>query len=60
MMYQSKTKQNFIMLIIVSGQHVSVLIESSSGPSKNTNLYLAMFKMRSENPKRLHSGYNYV
>jgi len=46
-MYQSNTTQkNFIMLIIVPGQHVSILIESSSGPSKNTNPYLAMFKMR--------------
>ena len=34
------------MFIIVLGQHVSVLIESSSGPSKKTDPYLAMFKMR--------------
>jgi len=34
------------MFIIVLGQHVSILIESSSGPSKNTDHYLAMFKMR--------------
>ena len=34
------------MFIIVLGQHVSVLIESSPGPSKNTDPYLAMFKMR--------------
>ena len=33
------------MFIIVLGQHVSILIESSSDPSKNTDLYLAMFKM---------------
>jgi len=33
------------MFIIVLGQHVSILIESSSGPSKNTNPYLATFKM---------------
>jgi len=32
------------MFIIVLGQHVSILIESSSGPSKNTDPYLAMFK----------------
>jgi len=32
MMYQ--TQQNFIMLIIVLGQHVSIFIESYSGPSK--------------------------
>jgi len=31
-MYQ--TQQHFIMFIIVLGQHVSILIESSSGPSK--------------------------
>jgi len=34
------------VFIIVLGQHVSILIESSSGPSKNTDPYLAMFKMR--------------
>jgi len=44
MKYQ--TQQNFIMFIIVLGQHVSILIESSLGPSKNTDPYLAMFKMR--------------
>jgi len=30
----SHTQKNFIMFIIVLGQHVSILIESSSGPSK--------------------------
>jgi len=30
----SQTQQNFIMFIIVLGQHISILIESSSGPSK--------------------------
>jgi len=30
----SQIQQNFIMSIIVLGQHVSILIESSSGPSK--------------------------
>ena len=30
----SQTRQNFIMFITVLGQHVSILIESSSGPSK--------------------------
>ena len=34
------------MFIIVLGHHVSILIESSSAPSKNTDPYLAMFKMR--------------
>ena len=43
-MYQ--TQQNRVMFIIVSGQHVSILTESSSGHSKNTDPYLAMFKMR--------------
>jgi len=38
----SQTQQNFIMFIIVLGQHVSILIESSSGPSKITDPYLAM------------------
>jgi len=28
----SQTQQNFIVFIIVLGQHVSILIESSSGP----------------------------
>ena len=40
MMWQSNTKtqtqQNFIMFIIVLGQNISILIESSSGSSKNT------------------------
>jgi hypothetical protein len=44
MKYQ--TQQNFIMFIIVLGQHVSILIESSWGLSKNTDPYLVMFKMR--------------
>ena len=34
------------MFIIVLGQHVSILTESSSGPSKKTDPYLEMFKMR--------------
>ena len=34
------------MFIILLGQHVSILIKSSSGPSKNAHPYLAMFKMR--------------
>ena len=33
------------MFIIVLGQHVSILIESSSGPSKEIDPYLEMFKM---------------
>jgi len=50
MIYQSNTK-NFIMFTTVLGQHVSILIESSSGPSKNTDPYLAKFKMRCGIPK---------
>ena len=34
------------MFIIVLGQHVSFLVESPSGLSKNTDPYLAMFQMR--------------
>jgi len=40
----SQTQQTSIMFIIVLGQHVSILIEPSSGPSKKTDPYLAMFK----------------
>jgi len=36
MMSQSNTT-NFIMFIIVLGQHVSILIESSSGHSKKAD-----------------------
>ena len=49
MMSQSNTT-NSIMFIIVLGQHVSSLIESSSGPSKNTDPYLEIFKTRCEIP----------
>ena len=34
------------MFIIVLGQHVSILIESSSGLSTKTDPYLEMFKTR--------------
>jgi len=34
------------MLLNYLGQHVSTLVESSSGPSEETDPYLAMFKMR--------------
>ena len=44
MIYQAQ--QNFIMFIIVLGQHVSILIESSSGPSKKIEPYLNCLKMR--------------
>jgi len=42
-MYQSNTTQhNFIMFIIVLGQHVSILIESYSGHSKKQILMSRM------------------
>jgi hypothetical protein len=41
MMYQSKTT-NLCYVYYVLGQHVSILIESSSGPSKKTDPYLEM------------------
>ena len=37
------------MFIIVLGKHVSILIESSPGPSKNKDPYLAMFKTYNKN-----------
>jgi len=39
----SQTQQNFIMFIIVLGQHVSILTESSSGPSKIQILTLYIY-----------------
>ena len=38
------------MFIIVLGQHVSILIESSSGPSKKTDPYLKCLKIYCEIP----------
>jgi len=38
-------QQNFIMFIIALGQRVSILIESSSGPSKKIDPSLEMFTM---------------
>ena len=43
MMRQSDTTK-LIMFIIVLGQHVSILTESSSGPTKKVHPYFAMFK----------------
>ena len=43
MMCQSHTT-NLYYVFIVLGQHVSILIEPSSGPSKKTDPYLAMLK----------------
>jgi hypothetical protein len=45
MMSQSNTT-NFIMFIIVLGQYVSILVESSSAPSKKIDTYLKCLKMR--------------
>jgi len=45
MMYQSNTTKLYYVYIPL-GRHVSILIELSSGHSKNTDPYLAMFKMR--------------
>jgi len=42
----SQTQKNFIMFIILLGQHVSILIESSSGPFKKIDPYLECLKMR--------------
>jgi len=39
------------MFINVLGQHVTILIESNSDPSKKTVPYLEMFKMRCGIPK---------
>ena len=39
------------MFIIVLGQHVSILTESSSGPSKKIDPYLKCLKMRCGIPK---------
>jgi len=41
-----QTQQNFSMFIIVLGRHVSILIESSSGPSKKIDPYLKCLKIR--------------
>ena len=42
----SQTQKNFIMFILLLGQHVTILTESSSGPSKKINPYLKCLKMR--------------
>jgi len=47
----SQTHQNFIMFIIVLVQHFSILIESSSGPSKKIDPYLKCLKMFCGIPK---------
>ena len=42
-MCQSNTKKPLFFFIVL-GQHVSILIESSSGPSKKIDPYLEMLK----------------
>jgi len=44
MKHQSNTTKLYY-IIIVLGQHVLILIKLSSGLSRNTDPYLAMFKM---------------
>jgi len=46
----SQTQQNFIMFIVALGQHVSILIESSSGLSKKIDPYLKCLKKRGRIP----------
>ena len=48
-----QTQQHFIMFIIALEQHVSILTESSSGPSKKIDPYLTCLKMRC----RIPNGY---
>jgi len=48
-----QSQQNFIMFIIVLGQHVSILTESSSDPSKKIDPYLKCLKMRCGIPNML-------
>jgi len=47
------------MFVIVLGQHVSILRESFSGPSKNRDPYLAMFKMRCGIPNAGEKSLNF-
>jgi len=46
----------FIMFSVVLGQHVSILIESSSGPSKKIDPYLKCIKNVLWDPKRLNAS----
>ena len=43
------------MLIIVLGRHVSILTESSSGPSKKIDPYLVMFKGPEDDSVRIET-----
>ena len=43
-MCESKTTNLYYVFLIVLGQHVSILTESSSGPSKKIDPYLEMLK----------------
>ena len=48
-----QTQHTFIMFFIVLGQHVSILIESSSGLSKKIDPYLKMLKCTFKNRNML-------
>jgi len=39
-----QTQKNFVMFIILLGQHVSILTESYSGPSKKIDPHLKCLK----------------
>jgi len=47
----SQTQQTFIMFIIVLRQHVSIFIESPSGPSQNTDPYRMCQRLHSQHPR---------
>jgi len=44
LVFHSSTTTNPYYVYYLSGQHVSILIESSSGPSKKIDPYLEMLK----------------
>ena len=49
----SQTQQNYIIFIIVLGRHVSILIETSSGPSKDIDPYLKCLKNETCRPSTI-------
>jgi len=54
------TQKNIIMFIIVLGQHVSILIESSSGPSKKIDPYLKCLKFETRYPSTIINTIKFV
>ena len=46
-----KHNETVLCFVIVLGRHVSIRIESSSGPSKKTDPYIKCLKMRCGIPK---------